>query len=271
LDDPGEIKFLQWVKNIFNKEKDSFKKLLDEAQKNGLIRPDEYQMMVNILRLNQKTVEEILIPRTEMICAEITQNIDEVVKKVIECGHSRIPIYRNTKDQIIGIIHAKDLLKMYYLDKEHLNISSIMRTPYFVAEEKRLRELLLELRAHKIHMAIVLDEYGGTAGLVTMEDILEEIVGEIEDEYDLPKPKEIFRQTDKIYRVAGRVSLEDFNQSLGVDLRSDQVDTLGGYLSEKTGHVPQRGEEYKEGKLKFVVEQADPKYVHWIKVYVEQD
>ncbi|WP_456325384.1 hemolysin family protein [Desulfonauticus submarinus] len=269
MEDSGEIKFWDWIKKFFSsKDNSSLKKLLKEANERGLLRHDEYQMLLNVLKLAHLRVDEIIVPRTDMVCAKIDQNIDEVVKTVIECGHSRIPVFKETRDQIVGIIHAKDLLKIYYLDKENIRLSEIMRKPYFVPETKKVRDLLLELKSKKIHMAIVLDEYGGTAGLVTMEDILEEIVGEIEDEYDLPRPEEIISEDNGVYLVSGRVDLEEFNEKLKINLHSEQVDTLSGYLCEKMGHVPQKGEILEGDNFKIVIEDADLKHVHWVKVYI---
>ncbi|MDQ7031122.1 MAG: hemolysin family protein [Desulfonauticus sp.] len=269
MDNSGETTFWDWVKKLFlNKEDTSLKleTLLSQAKENGLLQNDEYQMILKILKLTQLRVEEIIVPRTDMVCVEVNNDIDALVKIVIDCGHSRIPVYEATKDNIVGIIHAKDLLRIYYLDKEHTKLSDIMRDPYFVVETKRVYDLLLELKAQKIHMAIVVDEYGGTAGLVTMEDILEEIVGEIEDEYDLPRPKEIISQKDGRFLVAGRIDLDEFNTKLKTNFYSEQVDTLSGFLSEKMGRVPQKGEVFEDKDVKIIIEDADLKHVHWVKV-----
>ncbi|MDK2920762.1 MAG: hemolysin (HlyC) family protein [Desulfonauticus sp.] len=268
MEDSGEIKFWDWIKNFFSsKDNSSLQELLSEARENGILKNDEYQMLLNVLKLAEIQVDEIMVPRTDMVCADVESDIDDVVKLIIEKGHSRIPVFKDNKDQIIGIIHAKDLLKCYYLDDEDKKLQSIMRKPYFVPETKKVRELLLELKSKKIHMAIVLDEYGGTSGLVTMEDILEEIVGEIEDEYDRPRPKEIVTLEDGGYLLSGRVYLEEIEEELGIKLVSEQVDTLSGYLCEKLGRVPQKGEEVVEENFKMIIEEADLKHVHWVKLY----
>lgn len=268
MEDSGEIKFWEWIKNFFSSKDDSsLDELLQEAKDNGVLKNDEYQMLLNVLKLAEIQVDEIMVPRTDMICVSVDSSIDEVAKIIIEKGHSRIPVFRDSKDQIIGIIHAKDLLKYYYLDAEDIRLEDIIREPYFVPETKKVRELLLELKAKKIHMAIVLDEYGGTSGLVTMEDILEEIVGEIEDEYDKPRPKEIVELEDGGFLLSGRVDLDELEEKLNIRLESEQVDTLSGYLCEKMGRVPQKGEEIKEKNWKILIEEADAKHVHWVKLY----
>ncbi len=150
MEDSGEIKFWDWIKNFFSsKDNSSLQELLSEARENGILKNDEYQMLLNVLKLAEIQVDEIMVPRTDMVCADVESDIDDVVKLIIEKGHSRIPVFKDNKDQIIGIIHAKDLLKCYYLDDEDKKLQSIMRKPYFVPETKKVRELLLELKSKK--------------------------------------------------------------------------------------------------------------------------
>lgn len=241
----------------------SMEKLILTAKEEGDLKSDEVAMLLNVLRLGRRTVSEIMIPRTDIVCAEIGDDLDHIVEQIISSGHSRIPIYRKSKDHIVGIVHAKDLLKCRTEERE-MPLEEIMRLPLFIPETKNVKDMLQFFRARKIHLAIAQDEYGGTSGLVTFEDVLEEIVGEIEDEYDLPRPEDIRILDNKDMLVSGRTSLDELEEHLGVSFDNEQVETLSGYICAVAGRVPRPGEVYDVQGLRFKVRESDNKQIHWV-------
>ena len=189
----------------------------------------------------------------------------------METGHSRLPVYKETRDNIIGIVHAKDMLSsLMQVELQNSPVDSIMSQPFFVPETKIASELLQEFRSRKNHLAIVVDEYGGTSGLATIEDLLEVIVGDIEDEHDAPKEEDIRPLEGGRYELSGRAYLEELEE-LGIHLESDEVDTIGGYLSLDAGHVPQKDEEFRIGGWLFTIADADAKQIHTVIATREQE
>lgn len=245
-----------------------------EASEEGELDQEEGSMLLSVLELDDLQVRDIMTPRTDIACAPAEATIRQVAELIIATGHSRIPLYRDDRDNIIGIVHAKDLLE-HLLDpaeQDHA-ASSIMRDTFFVPETKNVLDLLHEFRALKNHLAVILDEYGGTAGLVSIEDVLEQIVGDIEDEHDVPRENEITPQADGSCLISGRVYLEDLDEALGLHIESDEVDTLGGYLTHLAGRVPGRGERFTlpesadtpEGVV-FTIVNADAKQIHSVRL-----
>jgi len=263
-----EGKLWHTIKNLFasGKSHSSLEKIIEEARDSKNIPNDLASMMLNILRLGEKKIYEIMVPRTDIDCAEIGSSLEDVAEIIIKNGHSRIPIYRENKDQIVGIIHAKDLLPLL-LKEEHRRLEEIMRPPFFVPETKNVKDMLLEFQSKKLHLAIAIDEYGGTSGLITLEDVLEEIVGEIEDEYDMPREEEIQILENASCLVSGRTSLEDLKEQLGIELSSDFVETIGGYLTEKIGRIPNPGESFKIKGYNFQIKEADKKHIGLILIH----
>lgn len=257
---------------LFRNKEDEFpmEKLILSAKEEGDLKADEVAMLLNVLRLGRKQVREIMVPRTDIVCAEIGDSIQDISGLIIAHGHSRIPIYKENRDHIRGIIHAKDLLKVFLNPQDpQPSAKDIMRKPLFIPDTKIVRDMLQEFRGKKIHLAIALDEYGGTSGLVTFEDVLEEIVGEIEDEYDAPKPLDIQVLDDKSVLVSGRTPLEELEKHLDLELNSEQVETVSGYLCELAGRVPREGESYLVKGRDFTVKDADARQVHWIVIQPE--
>lgn len=246
-------------------------KLILEARKDGELKADEVSMLLNVLRLGRKKVQDIIIPRTDIVCLEVNDTVSDLAQTLIESGHSRIPVYKENRDNIVGIVHAKDLLKVFMrrCDQDP-PITSLMRKPFFISETKNVKDLLQEFLTRKIHLAIALDEYGGTSGLVTFEDVLEEIVGEIEDEYDSPRPEEIQFMDDESVLASGRALLSDVEERLDIKLTSEQVETLGGYLSELAGRVPAENETFSLAGHRFQVKEADAKQVRWVIITPQQ-
>ena len=242
-------------------DQESLEKAILEARAEGEVEPYEESMLLGILRFNDLQVQDTMIPRTDIDCVPDDMPLQEVARIIVRSGHSRIPVYKDTRDNIVGILHAKDVLSSL-LDQgqDEPSVPSVMREPFFVPETKSIRTLLQEFRARKQHIAIALDEYGGTSGLITIEDVLEEIVGDIEDEHDAPRQEDIRPLGENVYELTGRALLEDL-EDLGVDLDSDEVDTIGGYLSMEAGHVPGPGERFTLRGWTFTVLEADRKLI----------
>ena len=242
-------------------DQESLEKAILEARADGEVEPYEESMLLGILRFNDLQVQDTMIPRTDIDCVPDDMPLQEVARIIVRSGHSRIPVYKDTRDNIVGILHAKDVLSsLLEQGEDEPSVSSVMREPFFVPETKSIRTLLQEFRARKQHIAIALDEYGGTSGLITIEDVLEEIVGDIEDEHDAPRQEDIRPLGENVYELTGRALLEDL-EDLGVDLDSDEVDTIGGYLSMEAGHVPGPGERFTLRGWAFTVLEADRKLI----------
>jgi len=247
-------------------DEERLEKAILEARAEGEVAADEGSMLLRVLRLDDMQVSDIMTPRTDCHCIPAGTLLPEGTQLIIASGHSRIPVYRETRDNIVGIVYAKDLLPSLVNEKEHQGIiDQIMRPPFFVPETKMVLELLQEFRSRKQHIAVVLDEYGGTSGLVTIEDVLEEIVGDIEDEHDTPQEEHIKILDETHFELSGRACLDDLAE-LGIVLASDEVDTIGGYLSLTAGHVPFAGEEFVLSGWKFKVLEASTKAIRCIGV-----
>lgn len=245
---------------------ESLEKAIIEARAEGEVEPEEESMLLGILRFNDLQVQDTMIPRTDIDCVPEDMPLPEVARVIVESGHSRIPVFRDTRDNMVGIVHAKDVLNcLVDSPSPPPPVSSVMREPFFVPETKSIRTLLQEFRARKLHIAIALDEYGGTSGLITIEDVLEEIVGDIEDEHDAPREEDIRHIQDEVYELTGRALLEDLEE-IGVDIVSDEVDTIGGYLCMEAGHVPAVGESFSIEGWKFTVLDADMKLIRLLRM-----
>lgn len=265
-DDSGSL-FSALMGKLFRKDDDSeVERFILEAQRDGELRGEESAMLLNVLRLSRRQVTEIMIPRTDIVCAPVDSSIEEMSLLIAESGHSRIPVYLKNRDNIVGIVHAKDVLRTLTRpdDGPAPALAEIMRTPLFIPETKNVYDMLQVFRSNKIHLAIALDEYGGTSGLVTFEDVLEEIVGEIEDEYDAPRPEDIQPLEDGSILVSGRTTLEELDDRLGLALTSTQVETVSGFLCELAGRVPEPQESFTIDGHTLTVKDADAKQIHWI-------
>lgn len=229
------------------------------------IEPEEQEMISGVLNLESATVSQIMVPRIDVIGIRSDATIAEATETAITAGHSRIPVYGQNIDEVQGIVYAKDLLKYVVEDPEGITIDTMMRPAYFVPESKRVDDLLNELQRGRVHMAIVVDEYGGTAGVVTIEDILEEIVGEIADEFDVEEPYiEVLSDTEAI--VAGRVSVDDMLDDLDLELPVVPQGTVGGFVQRELGRVPREGDEIVAGNLRIVVLEVDHRRVKRVRV-----
>ncbi|MDR1242108.1 MAG: hemolysin family protein [Deltaproteobacteria bacterium] len=255
------------TKFFSGKNADHVEQAIIEASQDGELEADEGSMLLSILRMDDLQVQEIMTPRTDITAVEETCTVAEAIEAIVESGHSRIPIYRENRDNIVGVLYAKDLLEEAIAPDNHQKpVSGIMRPAFFVPETKNVLELLNEFKSKKNHMAVILDEYGGTSGLVTIEDVLEEIVGDIEDEHDAPKEADIVALEGGQAFLSGRAYLEDINAELGTSLASEEVETIGGLLSHIAGCLPGPGDEFVLGELHFKVKEADNKHVHKVLV-----
>ncbi|MFP4035113.1 MAG: hemolysin family protein [Desulfovermiculus sp.] len=269
MDETSEGGLWTSIRNFFSGKSESpIENVITEARLDNELSADTAGMLLNILRLGNYQVREIMVPRTDIDCVEEKVTLAEVAEVIISSGHSRIPVYRGNKDHIVGIIHAKDLLpSLLHPEAAQRSLAELMRPPFFIPETKNAKNMLLEFQNKKVHLAIAIDEYGGTSGLITLEDVLEEIVGEIEDEYDSPKPEDIQILEDESCLVSGRTSLDDLNSELGISLESDYVETVSGYLTERIGRVPQTGEHFSFGQYSFQIKEADSKQVQWVLIH----
>lgn len=240
---------------------------IQDARDDGELERKEASMLLNVLRMEDTLAREIMVPRTRVIFGDTDQSLEEMAQLFIDSGYSRVPVFRESKDDIVGIIHVKDLLKAFTGQTEpRPSLESLLRPAHFFQEDTNLKNLLLDFQAKKTHLGIAQDEYGGTSGIVTMEDILEEIVGEIEDEYDVPGPASIQELRDGKLLVSGLTSLDDLNQMIAPPLESEQVETLGGFVSEIAGRVPRKQENFVANGHSMTIKDADDRHVRWIVV-----
>lgn len=239
--------------------------LLHGAYENSLMDADALAMIEGVLQVSEMRVGEIMVPRAQMDMIDINDAPEKFIPKLIETAHSRFPVFDRDRDDVIGILLAKDLLRHYA--ESDADIRGMLRPAVFIPESKRLNVLLKEFRANRNHIAIVVDEYGGVAGLVTIEDVLEQIVGDIEDEFDFDETEDnIVQEQDGGFRVKATTEIGDFNQALGVNFSDEEFDTVGGLVISRFGHVPKRGESVNLGGLDFAVLRADSRRLHTLRV-----
>lgn len=268
MDDGSDSSIWHKLGKLFQpRHGDSVEQAIREASEEGELDKEEGSMLQGVLSLDDLQVQDIMTPRTDIECVSDTDGIRQVAELIIETGHSRIPVYSGNRDNIIGILHAKDLLEhLLEASEQSRPASSLMREAFFVPETKNVLDLLQEFRARKNHLAVILDEYGGTAGLITIEDVLEVIVGDIEDEHDAPREEDFLCQEDGSFLISGRAHLEDLSERLPVTLVSEEVDTLGGFLTHLAGRVPENGEEFVVDGARFIIEDADAKQIHSVRM-----
>jgi len=245
--------------------KDELIETLVEAQENQIINAESRQMLEGVLRLADMTAGDVMVAAPRMDLIQIDAPFDELLHLVIDTAHSRFPVYEGEREHIIGILLAKDLLKLQRAPE--LNIRALLRPAVFIPESKGLNDLLREFRGNRNHQAIVIDEFGRVAGLVTIEDVLEQIVGEIEDEFDIAADEgDIFGLPDHSYRVSGDTAIERVSEAFAVRFPSTDFDTIGGLIAHEMGHVPRRGEHHILAGLRFTVLHTRGGAVRWFKV-----
>lgn len=225
---------------------------------------DEKDMIRGIVELSDTTVKEVMVPRIDVVFVSVDTGIPELLEILTDCGHSRVPVYEETIDNVIGVLYAKDLLK-YMFRPEEINIRTLTRKGYFVPESKKLDSLLKEFKRRRVHIAVAVDEYGGISGIVCMEDIIEEIVGEIQDEFD-NEVEDILEIGEGLFLCDARVNLEDLQEETGISLPLDDFDTLGGFVFDLMGKIPVKFEKVSYENLDFIIQEMDGHKIKTVKI-----
>ena len=256
--------FLELVSRFMTGRKkttvEELQEFIEASEEDGLVNEEESEMIRSIFSLRTTVVREIMVPRTDMACVSVEATVGEILETIINCGHSRIPVYEDTIDNIIGLLYAKDLLKYWGNDQEQLQVRSIVRPPYFIPETKNLEQLLQEFKRKHVHLAIVIDEYGGTSGLITIEDLLEQIVGDIQDEYD--REEALFEvNADGSITADARMPVEDLEEYFEIEIERDKFDTVGGLIFHLTGKIPAIGDVVEGAGLHLAVIDADERKI----------
>jgi len=263
-DSQTKTSFKNLIKQFFvSKDDNSF----DNQAYQSLDLPRQ-DMIKGIFSLADKNAKDIMIPRVDIMAIDSTIDLESLVKKVCEVGHSRLPVYKETIDTIIGILYAKDLLKMLIGRSKKFQLEKILHKPFFVPETMPLDELLLEFKKRKLHLAVVIDEYGGKAGIITLEDVLEEIVGEINDEFDDVSVPEIKKINKNSYEVDSRMTISDFNEATGLKLPTQEFDSISGFVFDLFGKIPIKNEEVQYENVTFKIKDIKGTIINRIKVII---
>ena len=250
--------------------REDLNELLDGAHESGLVDADAASMIRGVFETGQLQVRDIMVPRAQMVIVERDWPLEQLLASVVESGHSRYPVIGDSRDEIVGILLAKDLLRFTSSEAPDFDIARWLRPVAFVPGSKRVNVLLKDFRKSRNHMALVADEYGGVAGLVTIEDVLEQIVGEIDDEHDESESAQILKQDDRRYLVQGLTPIDDFNQYFGAEFSDEDFDTVAGLVMHELGHMPRRGESIQIDRFQFNVQRADSRRVHLLQVMLSQ-
>ncbi len=265
---PNKPTFLERLSHFLLREpedREQLVELLHSAYENSLLDADALSMIEGVLQVSEMQVRDIMIPRSQMDVIDITDDPDQFIPFVIETAHSRFPVIDDDKNDVIGILLAKDLLRYYA--GEDFDVRDMLRPAVFIPESKRLNVLLKEFRSNRNHIAIVVDEYGGVAGMVTIEDVLEQIVGDIEDEYDFDETEDnILRDSNGHFRVKALTEIADFNEAVGTEFSDEEFSTIGGLVVSQFGHLPKRGEKISFDGLNFTVLRSDSRRLHSVMV-----
>ena len=264
--------WLDHLSHLFGREpknRDELMETLRDAQEHNILSNEMLAMIERILQVSEMQVREVMVPKAQMVAINKNSTLEALLPIVIESGHSRFPVIEDNSKEIIGMLLAKDLLKYCFdVEKKEFTVTDLMRAAIFTSQSKRLDILLREFRDNRNHIAIVLDEYGHVAGLVTIEDVLEQIVGEIEDEYDIEDDEDdLIKKLDgNTYIVKASTTIEEFNDYFKTDLSSEEFDTIGGIVLNKFGHFPKRGERIKLKDYRFKVLQSDSRRIYLLEV-----
>lgn len=240
--------------------------MLRDAQRRDLFDADALAMMEAVLHVSEMQVRDIMIPRAQMVVIDRDDRPEDILPVIIDSGHSRFPVIGENRDEVVGILHAKDLLRYKCNETQGFDIRELMRPAAFVPESKRLNVLLKEFRASRNHIAMVVDEYGGVAGMVTIEDVLEQIVGEITDEHDIEEGSYILKRSDSSFMLKALTPIEDFNEYFHTQLDDEEFDTIGGLVARAFGHLPEKGESVRIDNLLFKVVRADNRRIHMLEL-----
>lgn len=253
-----------WWKKVTQEDLET---IIDTVQETGVLDEDENEMIHRIFEMKDIVVREIMVPRTDIQALEVESPVEDVAKLVVDAGHSRLPVYEGTIDKIVGVVYAKDLLKYWVNKGKDVKLVDVMRPPLFVPETKVISDLLKEMKVERVHIATVVDEYGGTSGLVTIEDILEEIVGDIQDEYDVEE-EEFVEAGEGRYLVDARMDIDEFSEKLGIEIPKEDFDTLGGFLVHMVNKIPVVNERIEYENICFTIADADERRISRVEVLV---
>jgi len=249
------------------RDQDELVEQLRDAERRDLIDIDGLAMIEGVIQVSEMQVRDIMIPRSQMVVVERDQPPETFIPEIIESGHSRFPVIGESRDEVVGILLAKDLLNYCFMSgDERYSIRDQLRPPVFVPESKRLNVLLKEFRASQNHLAVVVDEYGGVAGMVTIEDVLEQIVGEIEDEFDVDDDVFIFKRSESDFTVKALTPIDEFNDYFSSHFNDDAFDTIAGLVVKEFGHMPKRGEHVELGRFRFEVVRADNRRIYLLQL-----
>lgn len=272
-DAPTEAGHRSWLERLSfallgePKNRDELLELLRDAQQRALLDADALQMMEGVMHVSELQVRDVMIPRSQMIVVERDWSFERLLAAVIESGHSRFPVIGENRDDVLGILIVKDLLRYFARGDSVFRLNEVLRPAKFIPESKRLNALLKEFRSTRLHMAIVVDEYGGVAGLVTIEDVLEQIVGEIDDEHDIDDGESFIRQQgERQFIIQALTPVEEFNAFFGTQFSDDKADTIGGLVLMEFGHLPKRGQLVMVGDFRFRVLRADNRRIHLLEL-----
>ncbi len=246
---------------------DEILSVVEEGEKEGIVDVQEREMIESVIQFRDTTTGQIMTPRPEMVAIELPTSLEAIKQTIESTGHSRIPVYERTLDHVVGILYARDLLRFIGENAGQFDVRAVVRPALYVPETKPLRDLLQEFRLQNVHISIVLDEYGGTTGLVTIEDILEELVGDISDEHEPTEPAMLERLSDQSWDVDARVYVDELNRTLGVALPEDAgFDTLGGFITTSLGRIPTTGTTFDHAGVKYTILQAEPHRVNRVRI-----
>jgi magnesium and cobalt transporter len=243
---------------------------INSSEEEGILNEAEGDMLQSIFEFGDTLVREVMVPRTDMVCSPADATLSDFLELIISSGHSRVPLYEGSTDHIVGVVYAKDLLRNWGANDDTLTLTEVMRTPYFIPETKRIEDLLVDFRTKRVHMAIAVDEYGGTSGLITIEDLLEEIVGDIQDEYDLEVPW-LQPQEDGTLLVDARANVEELEEYYDIEISREKFDTIGGYLFHLLGSVPKPGEKITDNGLVMMVEESDERKIGIVRIWRDKE
>ncbi len=267
----------RWIRRLADslsgepRDRDELLQVIEDAKERGIVDDDDFAMLQGVLEVGEQQVRDIMVPRSQMVVINRDDELDEILPAVIESGHSRFPVMDDDREKVMGIMLAKDLLRMVHEDEAHFDIKECLRSAVFVPESKRLNVLLKEFRANHNHMAIVVDEYGSVAGLVTIEDVLEQIVGDIGDEYDFDEELDIAREDARHFTVRAQTRITDFNEYFGTAYSDEEYDTIGGLLLNHLGRLPRRGESVAIDDIEYKMLRGDRRRIEMLRVTTSRD
>jgi magnesium and cobalt transporter len=269
---PSDTGVSGWWHRLFQGRADEVKSreeiagFLAQFRERGVLAPDELAMLQGVLDVSNTQVRDIMVPRSHMVVLAKDESPDELLATIIRSNHSRFPVIGSDRDEVVGIVLAKDVLKQFVEDRDSFSLEPLLRPAVFIPESKRLNTLLAEFREGRNHMAIVVDEYGGVSGLATIEDVLEQIVGEIDDEHDQVEAEQIQPQESGRYVVSALTRIEEFNDFFRAHLNDADYDTVGGLVMHELGRLPRRGEQLEYGGFRFKVLRGDRRRLHTLEV-----